>query len=89
MDEKTLREMVAEALFNANSPLTKNKEKMSKLLSEGEEEIRIDDFELDSLGRMEFCITIELGCGVSIAPEELHRFDTLSALIREIGSPMS
>ncbi|MEO8487548.1 MAG: acyl carrier protein [Betaproteobacteria bacterium] len=41
--------------------------------------------EMDSLAKMELCIAIEVGSGVSLAPEELERFGSLGDLAAEIA----
>lgn len=50
----------------------------------GELDYTLAELELDSLARMEICIAIEIGTGVSLAPEELDRYETLSALAEDV-----
>ncbi|MCP9887547.1 acyl carrier protein [Cyanobium sp. ATX 6A2] len=44
----------------------------------------IERFGLDSLGRMEFCIHLELDHGVVITPETLITMESVEALIQSI-----
>jgi hypothetical protein len=50
----------------------------------GELDLTFAELELDSLARMELCIAIEVGTGVSLAPEELDPHVSLAPLVAEI-----
>ena len=50
----------------------------------GELDLKFPELDMDSLAKMELCIAIEVGTGVSLAPEELDRHDSLGALVAEI-----
>ena len=39
------------------------------------------ELEMDSLAKMELCIAIEVGTGVSLAPEELGRFAAIGEIV--------
>jgi acyl carrier protein len=50
------------------------------------EDFSIADLEMDSLGLMEFCISVELSTGVSLVPAQLAELattDVVEARIRE------
>lgn len=47
-------------------------------------DIRFDAMEMDSLARMEFCISLELHSNVSIAPDQLDEIGSLHQLISTI-----
>lgn len=38
------------------------------------------ELSMDSLARMELCIAIEVGTGVSLAPEDLAKYESVGAL---------
>jgi hypothetical protein len=50
----------------------------------GDLDLTLAELEMDSLAKMELCIAIEVGTGVSLAPEELDRYGTLGALVAEV-----
>lgn len=50
----------------------------------GELDLKLTELDMDSLAKMELCIAIEVSTGVSLAPEELDRYDSLGALVAEI-----
>lgn len=50
----------------------------------GELDLKLAELDMDSLAKMELCIAIEVSTGVSLAPEELDRHDSLGALVAEI-----
>lgn len=50
------------------------------------EGIPLADLGLDSLGRMEFCIQLELDHGVPLTPDRLAAMDDLGALLAFIAS---
>ena len=51
---------------------------------DGTRDCTIVSLDMDSLAKMELCIAIEVGTGVSLAPEELDRYATLAALVAGI-----
>ncbi|MBN8607218.1 MAG: hypothetical protein J0L81_09895 [Caulobacterales bacterium] len=52
--------------------------------AEGGTDVRFDAMDMDSLARMEFCISLELNTKISIAPEQLEEIDSLHQLLRMI-----
>lgn len=79
----TARNIVIEALNAASIPeLSSNKGIIE--FSSGVGDIKISSLELDSLAKMEFCIYIEIHYGVSIVPDRLDEFETLSRLASHI-----
>ncbi len=44
-------------------------------------DVRFDAMEMDSLARMEFCISLELNADISIAPEQLEEIGSLGQLL--------
>lgn len=78
------RKIVVESLEYAgvlrvcNNPLLK-----AKLLEE-DDETTMQELELDSLSKMELCITLEVSHAIEIVPEELDKFTTFKSLIQFI-----
>jgi hypothetical protein len=78
-DERAIREifvdgLVAGAVHQINDVATR------KAWLDGTRDLRFDELAMDSLARMELCIAIEIGTGVSMAPEELGRYASLGEL---------
>jgi len=79
MDGRALRAifvdgLVAGAVHQINDVATR------EAFLDGSRDLRFDELEMDSLARMELCIAIEVGTGVSMAPEELGRHASLREL---------
>ena len=51
--------------------------------------IALADLGLDSLGRMEFCIAVELSTGVTLLPAQLAELVTTNAIERYIGERLN
>lgn len=49
--------------------------------SENQADIRFDALDMDSLARMEFCISLELNASASIAPDQLDDIGSLHQLL--------
>ena len=47
----------------------------------GTRDLTFAELEMDSLAKMELCIAIEVGTGVSLAPEELGRFAAIGEIV--------
>mgnify|MGYP003415176460 FL=1 len=47
----------------------------------GTRDLTFEELEMDSLAKMELCIAIEVGTGVSLAPEELGRFAAIGEIV--------
>ena len=80
MDERAIREifvdgLVAGAVHQINDVATR------KAWLDGTRDLRFDELEMDSLAKMELCIAIEVGTGVSLAPEELGRFAAIGEIV--------
>ena len=51
---------------------------------DGGTNLRLAEFGMDSLARMEFCIAIELATGVALLPAELVALDSTDAVERHL-----
>jgi acyl carrier protein len=83
MDMRTIRRIVLEGL-EAGAVAKASQVDFHGAFLDGTIDIRLADLEMDSLAKMEICIAIEVGTGVSLAPEELDRYATLAALVEAI-----
>lgn len=83
MDERTIRQAMLDGLDAGGVGKLSRRELRAGFLS-GELDLSWAELEMDSLARMELCIAIELGTGVSLAPEELDRYASVSALVQDI-----
>lgn len=83
MDARTIRQAMVDGLEAGAVVRIGHRDTRSSFLA-GEIDIPLAELEMDSLARMELCIAIELGTGVSLAPEELDRYPTLDALVRDV-----
>lgn len=89
MDNEThIRTKIIDALeASIASPLT-GISKRRKFLS-GRSDYAFDELDMDSLGRMEFCIYLEVNGVYIITPEELQSLKSLNQLIALIMSSKS
>lgn len=83
MTTKHTRQIVADALNAASIPGLSNHSGLMSFIS-GDSDIKLSSVEMDSLGKMEFCIYIEINHGVSIVPDRLDEFETLDKLAAHI-----
>jgi hypothetical protein len=81
----SIRADIYEALLAASVPALSEHPLVPAFLA-GTGDIAFDDLEMDSLSRMEFCISIELNCDVSIVPETLETLTSLSDVVRLLES---
>ena len=84
MDVRAIRMVILDGL-EAGAVHLSRKEPFRAGFLAGELAAPLDELEMDSLAKMELCIAIEIGTGVSLAPEELERFPTLGALVDELA----
>ncbi len=79
MNDAAIREIFVEGLVaGAVHPI--NDVETRKGFLDGTRDLTFDELAMDSLARMELCIAIEVGTGVSMAPEELGRYRSLGEL---------
>jgi acyl carrier protein len=84
MDARTIRQAMVDGLeAGAVHKIAVTRTRNAFLA--GELDLRFADLGMDSLARMELCIAIEIGTGVSLAPEELDRYESLVALAEDIA----
>jgi len=83
MSEEEVRAVIVDALQAANVEGIVGDPRVSKFL-QGKTDIKFAQLNMDSLASMEFCISIELETGVSLAPEELRSIKTLNRLAKII-----
>jgi acyl carrier protein len=69
MEVERSRQVVFEALKIA-APSAFTKELRRSFLADGLN-LKLDDLDMDSLARMEFCIAVELATGVTLLPAQL------------------
>jgi acyl carrier protein len=70
---------VVEALEAASVAGLQTNALVSQFIS-GAADITFAELQLDSLARMEFCIAIEVNCGISILPDHLYETGTLGRI---------
>ncbi len=74
--QSDLRRQVADALQAA---VPARPAQMTAFL-EGHGDCKLDEFEMDSLGLMEFCIALELSTGIALTPEDVQNAGSLAAV---------
>ena len=74
-----IRRIVVEALTHANAIGIEDHPDREAFLA-GRADISLQDLEIDSLAAMEFCIYLELNCGIEITPDELEDVRSIKAL---------
>ena len=83
MNERAIREVFVEGLV-AGAVHQINDVQTRKAYLDGTRDLTFDELAMDSLARMELCIAIEVGTGVSMAPEELGRYRSLGELAASV-----
>lgn len=78
LDETDLRRHVADAI-QIVVPVDRS---VMMAFLEGQGDCRLDSFEIDSLGLMEFCIALELSTGIGLTPEDVQNAGSLAAITR-------
>ena len=84
MDANAIRAVIVDGL-EAGAVRKARQEEFRTAFLAGRIAVPMAELEMDSLARMELCIAIEVGTGVSLAPEELDRYDTLAALVDDLA----
>lgn len=79
MNAMEVRGIVVEALTQANAIGIDDHPDREAFLA-GKVDISLDDLEIDSLARMEFCIYLELNFGVEVTPNELEGITSVEGL---------
>ncbi len=80
MTEAEIRQVISDALVYAAVPLFAESAEQSDFVA-GRRDVRLDEFEIDSLATMELCIAIELNLGVEIVPGDLTEIATLGDIV--------
>jgi hypothetical protein len=83
MNAEKSRLIVVDALHVANVPGLKNHSGLDSFIA-GVGDVELSTMDLDSLGKMEFCIYLEIHHGISIVPDKLNEFKTLAILAKYI-----
>lgn len=83
MDGRAIRQSMVDGL-DAGGVAKLGDRRLRAAFLAGECDVTLAELDMDSLARMELCIAIELGTGVSLAPEELDAYATLGALARDV-----
>ena len=84
MEARAIRAALVEGL-EAGGVWQVNRVDLRERFLAGELDLTFAELAMDSLAKMELCIAIEVATGVSLAPEELDRHESLGALVGEIG----
>ena len=85
MDVRTIRTAILDGL-SAGAVWQAKRAAFRDAFLAGESAVPMAELEMDSLAKMELCIAIEVGTGVSLAPEELERYGSLAALVDDVAS---
>ena len=83
MDARAIRTVILDGL-EAGAIWQAGRSDFREAFLAGSADVPVVELDMDSLARMELCIAIEIGTGVSLAPEELDRYRTLAALAGEL-----
>lgn len=83
MTDAELRQFLLSALRDANV-FGLDDPSIDRSFISAESDIAFGDLDMDSLARMEFCIALETGTGISITPEELQKFRSLGELLERL-----
>ena len=84
MDARTIRTAILDGLA-AGAVWQAKRAAFRDAFLAGEAAVPMAELEMDSLATMELCIAIEVGTGVSFAPEELERYASLGALADDVA----
>jgi hypothetical protein len=85
MNTEKSRLIVVNALHVANIPGLRNHLGLTSFIA-GLGDVEFSSLDLDSLGKMEFCIYIEIHHGISLLPDKLNEFKTLANLAAYIDA---
>ncbi len=80
MTEAEIRQVISDALSYASVPLFTGSTAQADFVA-GRRDVRMDEFEIDSLAAMELCIAIEANLGAEIAPADLEKIKTLGGIV--------
>ena len=80
MNEREIRLILVDGL-EAGAVHQANDVSIRESFLAGTRALTCAELEMDSLAKMELCIAIELGTGVSLAPEELGRFASIGEIV--------
>lgn len=80
MTDGEIKNFLVDALNSANVIGILDDKRIPGFL-DGHEDIPFSELDIDSLAKMELCISIEVFTGVSISPDELVYFKTMSKLV--------
>ena len=83
-----IRKIVVEALTYANAVGIEDHPDREAFLT-GQIDISLSDLEIDSLAAMEFCIYLELNCGIEITPDELEDIKSMNELTSVVSANRS
>jgi hypothetical protein len=80
MNEREIRLILVDGL-EAGAVHQVNDVSIRESFLAGTRDLSFAELEMDSLAKMELCIAIEVGTGVSLAPEELGRFAAIGEIV--------
>ena len=85
MDEKQIRTAIIDALDAAYVSTFRDEAVRENFLN-GSKDYLFEELDIDSLGMMDFCISLEINDVISITPEKVLRLNTLNELVQTIQS---
>lgn len=83
MDEKQIRTAIIDALDAAYVSTFRDESARENFLN-GSKDYLFDELDIDSLGMMDFCISLEVNDVISITPEKVLRLNSLNQLVQTI-----
>lgn len=88
MTENQIRASILEALEAAYVSVFTDPEERDKFLTR-KKDCQFDELGIDSLGTMEFCISLEINGVYVITPQELVKIKSLNQLVKVISDSKS
>ncbi len=85
MNEQQIRTAIIDALDAAYISTFRAESARENFLN-GSNDYLFEELDIDSLGMMEFCISLEINDVISITPEKVQRLNSLNQLVQQIKS---
>lgn len=79
MSVTNVRKFLVDTVRNANALGIRSHPNLQAFL-DGAGDVNFDELEMDSLARMEMCISIEVNTGIEISPDQLDKIKSLAGL---------
>lgn len=81
--EREIRQIILDGL-QAGSVFRVKDMGLTDAFLAGTADATFEELEVDSLAAMELCIAVELGTGVSLAPDDLEKIGSLQKLVARV-----